>query len=109
MRRNPTPAEDLLWQRLRDRRLAGFKFRRQHSVDRFIVDFYCPQTRLVVELDGPIHEQSREHDAVRQEFLETRGLRVLRFQNGQVMESVGRGAGEDTREAEETSPPSRTL
>ena len=88
MRRGPTPAEDMLWQRLRDRQLDGFKFRRQHSIDRFIVDFYCPEARLAVELDGPVHEQSVERDAIRQELLERRGLRVLRFTNDQAIESA---------------------
>jgi len=85
MRRNPTPEEGLLWQRLRGRRLLGFRFRRQHSIDRFILDFYCSEARLAVEVDGPIHQYSREEDALRQAFLEAQGLRVLRFSNDEVL------------------------
>jgi len=84
MRRNPTPAEDKLWQRLRNHKVLGFKFRRQHPIDRFIVDFYCSKAHLVIEVDGLIHQYTQEQDAVRQEFLESLGFRVLRFTNDQV-------------------------
>jgi len=88
MRREPTAAENILWQRLRRKSLSGYKIRRQHPFDRFIVDFYCAETRLVIEVDGVIHEQTQEYDAVRQEFLEYLGLRVLRFTNGEVMQNT---------------------
>ncbi|MBI3979240.1 MAG: endonuclease domain-containing protein [Chloroflexi bacterium] len=88
MRREPTPGENALWQRLRNRQLDGFKFRRQHSVERFIVDLYCAEACLVVEVDGPIHDYSQEEDAIRQEFLESQGLRVLRFANAEVQNSI---------------------
>ena len=84
-RREPTPAEDVLWQRLR-RKALGVNFRRQHAVGPFIVDFYCPEARLVVEVDGLIHVYTPEEDAIRQEFLETQGLRVIRFTNGEVIQ-----------------------
>ena len=84
MRRNPTPSEERLWQRLRNRGLLDFKFRRQHAIDRFIVDFYCAEARLIVEVDGSVHERSVQTDAVRQDALESRGLRVLRFTNSEV-------------------------
>ena len=64
------------------------KFRRQHSVGRFVVDFYCAETRLVVEVDGPVHEFSVREDAIRQEYLESRGLRVMRFTDEEVRESL---------------------
>jgi very-short-patch-repair endonuclease len=84
MRRNPTPEEKKLWQRLRKRQLLGFKFRRQHSIDRFVVDFYCSKAHLVVEVEGSIHQYTEEEDAIRQEFLESLGFRVLRFSNNEV-------------------------
>jgi very-short-patch-repair endonuclease len=84
-RHAPTPAEDHLWQRLRRHQVAGVQFRRQHSVDRFIVDFYCPAANLIVEVDGDIHQFTQEEDALRQEFLESMGLRILRFSNEQVL------------------------
>jgi very-short-patch-repair endonuclease len=88
MRTVPTAAEDALWQRLRDRRVGGMKFRRQHAIERFIVDFYCSEARLVIEVDGEIHGYTREQDAARQEFLETQDLRVLRFSNADVRQDI---------------------
>ncbi len=87
MRKNPTPAEEALWQRLRGEQL-GTKFRRQHSIDRFIVDFYAREPRLIIEVDGPIHETQREYDALRQSILEELGYRVLRFTNDQVLQNI---------------------
>jgi very-short-patch-repair endonuclease len=80
----PQPAEDKLWQRLRNRQLHGFKFRRQHAIERFIADFYCAEARLIVEVEGAIHQYTQEEDAIRQEFLESLGLRVLRFTNDEI-------------------------
>mgnify|MGYP001770978009 FL=1 len=60
MRREPTPAEDKLWQKLRHKQILGYKFRRQHTIDRFIVDFYCGEARLVVEVDGEVHDYTQE-------------------------------------------------
>jgi len=88
MRHEPTPAEGKLWQALRGRRLGGAKFRRQYAIDRFIVDFYCPAARLVVEVDGPVHDYQPEQDAIRQQFLESLGLRVLRFRNEDVLTAL---------------------
>jgi very-short-patch-repair endonuclease len=84
-RAQPTEAEDVLWQGLRRHSVAGFKFRRQHVIDRFVADFYCAKARLVIEVDGPIHDFSREEDAMRQQFLESLHLRVLRFNNDEVL------------------------
>lgn len=85
MRRAPTPAEELLWSRIRDRQLSGARFRRQHALGPHVVDFYCAGAKLVMEIDGPIHEHQRQADANRQAFLESQGIRVLRFSNEQVM------------------------
>ncbi|MGE0199421.1 MAG: endonuclease domain-containing protein [Candidatus Melainabacteria bacterium] len=83
LRRRQTGAEELLWQMVRRRQVAGFKFYRQRPVGRFIVDFYCPEARLVIELDGGIHEceDIRGYDSERQQILEAMDLRVLRFTN----------------------------
>jgi len=100
MRREPTPAEDRLWQRIRKRQVEGAKFRRQVPFERFLVDFCCFEVRLVVEVDGPIHQYSVEADAIRQEFLEFLGFRVLRFTNQQVfleIEAVTERIGETVR------------
>ena len=88
MRTKPTATEDALWQHLRDRRLAGMKFRRQHAIERFVVDFYCSEARPVIEVDGQIHENTREQDSTRQDFLEQQGLRVLRFTNDEVRTNI---------------------
>ena len=83
MRKQPTPAEKILWRRLRDKQVNGYKFRRQHPIDRFIVYFYCRDAGLVIEVDSAVHDSSEasEYDEARQQFLEHRGLTVLRFSN----------------------------
>jgi very-short-patch-repair endonuclease len=87
MRHNPTAAEQKLWQQLR-RKSFGVKFRRQHAIDRFITDFYCAEARLIVEIDGAIHNYTQQEDAIRQAFLESLGLQVLRFSNGDVLQNM---------------------
>jgi len=84
-RHQPTPAEDRLWQALRGQNLDGLKFRRQHTFERFIVDFFCAKARLVIEVDGSIYQYTVEEDKVRQAFLESQNLRVIRFSNEAVM------------------------
>lgn len=83
LRRNQTPAEAALWKLLRSRRLSHLKFRRQVPVGPFVVDFYCHRLKLVVELDGEVHQEVRQaaHDESRDDFLRSRGLKVLRFPN----------------------------
>jgi very-short-patch-repair endonuclease len=79
-----TPAESKLWQRLRGGRLQGFHFRRQQIIGRFIVDFYCHQAGLVVEVDGGIHSEQQEYDQERDRMLQDLDLVVLRFTNQDV-------------------------
>jgi very-short-patch-repair endonuclease len=86
MRKDPTPAERILWQVVRDRRLAGFRFRRQHLYGPYILDFYCAVASLVVELDGDSHLDRIERDRERDEYLRKCGLHVLRIPNGMVYE-----------------------
>ncbi len=88
MRREPTPAENALWGSLRQFRARGYSFRRQHPIDRFIVDFYCAELKLVIEVDGEIHDYTPDEDAARQAFLEALGLRVLRFPNSIIFSSL---------------------
>ena len=87
LRRNQTSAEELLWARLRNRQLEGYKFRRQVPLGRFIVDFACYDARLVVEVDGGQHAERTSEDLARTAWLESRGFRVLRFWNNEVMEN----------------------
>jgi very-short-patch-repair endonuclease len=85
MRHEPTPAEKLLWSRLRDRQLNGLKFRRQQPIGPFVADFFCAECALVVELDGDSHAERVEYDAKRTAFIEREGLQVIRFVNDDVL------------------------
>ena len=88
MRKEPTEAEAILWKNLRRKGLDGMKFRRQHPIGRFIVDFYCPPAKLVVEADGEIHNDTLEADRERQGILEAQGYRVIRFSNSQITGNI---------------------
>ena len=81
LRARQTESESALWEALRDRRLDGYKFRRQHPIRNFVVDFYCAQPRLIVEVDGGLHRnaESRDRDLSRQETIEKLGYRFLRI------------------------------
>jgi very-short-patch-repair endonuclease len=83
LRRKQTPEEKDLWKAFRDRRFAGFKFRRQHEVAPYFLDFYCPLAKLAVELDGSGHglPGQADHDTGRDAFLAVKGIAVLRFWN----------------------------
>jgi len=92
LRKTATPQEIILWSRLKRKQL-GYKFRRQHSIGRYIVDFYCPEKKLIIELDGWQHREENNfgYDKERTEFLESLGYKVIRFWNNEVnknMESV---------------------
>ncbi|MCC7355220.1 MAG: DUF559 domain-containing protein [Anaerolineae bacterium] len=84
LRRPQTPAESRLWARLRNGQLGGFKFRRQHPLGRFIVDFCCVACRLVVEIDGDSHSEQVAYDAARTERIRENGYRVIRFSNRDI-------------------------
>ena len=84
LRRPQTPAEQKLWARLRNRQLGGLKFRRQHPIGRFILDFCCVKRKLAIELDGPSHASQVEYDRDRTAWLEQKGYKVIRFTNAQV-------------------------
>jgi very-short-patch-repair endonuclease len=97
LRRIPTPAEALLWERLRGHRGGGFKFRRQQPLGPYIADFFCARAKLVVEVDGAIHGQREDYDLERTARLEAGGLRVLRFPNGAVLAAPDRVVAEIVR------------
>lgn len=90
LRQNQTKAEDVLWAELRGRRLSNVKFRRQHSFGYFIVDFYCFEHKLVIEVDGSVHNTSeaRISDAEREVVLCDLGLTVMRFTNNDVLDKL---------------------
>lgn len=85
LRKRQTPAEVTLWKVLRDRRLDSVKFRRQYPIGPFVVDFCCPQLRLIVELDGRIHDELVEQDEERTRLLAASGYNVVRFSNEEVL------------------------
>jgi very-short-patch-repair endonuclease len=88
LRREATTAESLLWELLRDRRLLGRKFRRQHPIGQFIADFFCDDARLIIEIDGAVHHEptQQERDRLREEILREHGFSILRFTNDQILD-----------------------
>ncbi len=90
MRNNATHPESLLWDRLKSKQLNGLKFRRQHSIGHYVLDFYCPQYKLAIELDGPSHFSSnaKRYDRVRQEYIEDCDIHFLRFTNQEIFENL---------------------
>ena len=88
LRSHATPAEAVLWKMLKGRNADGMKFRRQQGIGPYVLDFYCPELRLCVELDGSSHDYKYEYDEQRTEFLQKQGIRVLRFRNDQVWQGI---------------------
>lgn len=88
LRRNQTDAESLLWYHLRDRHLSGHKFRRQHPIGVFIADFVCIESRIVIELDGGQHVLQGEEDNRRSAYLKSKGYRVVRFWDNEVLKDT---------------------
>jgi len=90
LRQKATPAEIRLWKFLRNGSLLGVKFRRQYSVDSYIIDFYSPVNKLAIELDGNIHlsKEVKENDEIRQQYLERFGITFLRITNEMVLNDV---------------------
>jgi very-short-patch-repair endonuclease len=90
LRKNATDCERILWRHLRNRKFAAHKFRRQHPIDPYILDFYCPGVKLAIELDGSGHSYRlpEKRDQARAEFLERQGIAVIRFWNHQVREEL---------------------
>ena len=88
LRRRSTDAESTLWHELRSRQLSGHRFKRQHPIGNFIVDFVCLESHLVVELDGGQHLESGDYDAARTAYLLDRGFTVIRFWNNQVLNEL---------------------
>jgi very-short-patch-repair endonuclease len=85
LRQRLTPAEKVLWEALRNKQLMGLRFRCQHPVGNFILDFYCPACKLAIEVDGDVHDSQQEYDAARSRKIESYGYKVLRFRNEEVL------------------------
>jgi very-short-patch-repair endonuclease len=88
LRRNSTDAERNLWSHIRNRQLEGWKFRRQLPVGKYIVDFACPELRLIIEIDGGQHDEQIHYDLGRTRFLQSKGYRVFRFWNNEVLGNI---------------------
>lgn len=87
LRKQQTFTEKILWLHLRKRQALGYKFRRQYSVDHFVIDFYCPELKLAVELDGDVHDipDQKEYDKARQKYLEEFGITFIRIKNDEFL------------------------
>ncbi len=90
LRRNLSKAEAIMWNHLSRKQIAGYKFRRQHSIDQYVLDFYCPKLKLAIEIDGDSHfvPGAQEQDKIRQEHIEAFGIRFLRFTNEDVYKNI---------------------
>jgi len=90
LRRTMTEAEIILWNELRNKKLNGYKFRRQHPIKNYVADFYCHEARLVVEVDGEIHkdESTKEYDEKRTHDLKEFGIKVIRFANKDILNTI---------------------
>jgi len=86
LRKDQTYAEKIIWMYLRNRKMLGYKFRRQYSVDRYVIDFYCPELKLAIESDGSVHDlpEQKIYDSERQEYLENFGINFLRIKNEEL-------------------------
>lgn len=87
LRKNQTFCEKIMWTYLRDRKTLGYKFKRQYSIDHYVIDFYCPELKFAIELDGSVHDMpdKKEYDAYRQEYLEKFGITFCRITNDELM------------------------
>ncbi|MEH1812318.1 MAG: DUF559 domain-containing protein [Nostoc sp.] len=88
LRKKQTPAEEILWECLRNRRFLNTKFRRQHNIGRYITDFYCHEKLLIIELDGSIHANQQVKDAIRENWLQSNHFTVIRFSNEQIFNDI---------------------
>ena len=88
MRDNPTFTEKTLWEKIRLKRLGGLRFRQQHIIGPYIADFYCHKLKLVVEVDGSSHDGRKKEDQIRDEYMRSLGITVLRFTNQQVLYDI---------------------
>jgi very-short-patch-repair endonuclease len=89
LRNNATKAEKLLWQKLKNSQL-GYKFRRQHGIKQYVVDFYCPKLKLIVELDGDVHNfiEQQKHDWIKEKNLEKLGFKIIRYHNNEIIKDI---------------------
>jgi len=87
-RKNQTQTEQIMWEELRNRKFLNLKFKRQYLIEGYIVDFYCPELKLVIEIDGPIHLKQAKEDKLRQRDIEETGIKFIRFKNRDVIDDI---------------------
>ena len=91
LRNNMPKAEIILWSKIKNKQVNGYKFRRQYGIDKYVVDFYCTELKLAIEIDGDIHfmeNEKEEYDKVRQKKIESLGIKFLRFQNLEIYNNL---------------------
>ena len=103
--KKPTKAEAILWAALRNRQLADLKFRRQFSFGRYIADFYCHGAKLIIEIDGTIHEtpDQKDYDNYRNEIMETNGLKIIRLKNEEIISNLEQALNKIMKKAKDNS------
>jgi len=87
LRKDATKTEKIMWELLRRRKFTGLKFRRQHVIEGFVLDFYCHELRLGIEIDGSIHAKRKDYDQIRQEIIESEGITIIRFTNKEILKN----------------------
>ena len=90
LRNNSTPEEAVLWTQIKSRKIKGYKWRRQHPIGIYILDFYCPKAKLCIELDGAAHYtySGEREDSIRTSFLNSKGIKVIRFENRLIWDNI---------------------
>jgi very-short-patch-repair endonuclease len=90
LRNNSTPEEAVLWTQIKSRKIKGYKWRRQHPIGSYILDFYCPEAKLCIELDGAAHYtyNGAREDNIRTSFLNSKGIKVIRFENRLIWDNI---------------------
>ena len=104
LRREETVAEKILWKELRNRNLE-IKFRRQHPLDKFILDFYAPEIKLAIELDGSLHKENKEYDRIRTEYLKSQNITVMRFWNLEIEKNLEKVMEKIKEKVKNLTPP----
>lgn len=88
LRKEQTKSEKIVWELLRKRKFCNCKFRRQHVIEGFVLDFYCHELKLGVEVDGSVHNNRKEYDRLRQEIIESEGISIIRFSNKEIAKDI---------------------
>lgn len=88
LRKEQTSEEAIVWEQLRNRKFMDLKFRRQHVIEGFVVDFYCHQLRIAIEIDGAVHNKQKDYDALRQMLIESKDIRFIRVTNDEVHRDI---------------------